>query len=108
MLRGESDPCRPRPVRRDQRVPKVAVGEVDDLVVRIQDLGDRLVLGVVFPGQLEVRCRELKLALGLKLGAQADLLAEEFGLLHTGECRRLSEIRKWPLRPRTHENGLES
>ena len=31
---------------------------------------------------------------------------EELGFC-TGECRRLSAIRKWPLHPKTYENGLE-
>jgi hypothetical protein len=39
--------------------------EVDDLGIGIEGLGDGLVLGVIFPGQLQVRRRELELALNL-------------------------------------------
>jgi hypothetical protein len=71
MLRGETDTCPPRSIGRDERTPQIAMSEVHDLRVRIQNLGDGFVLGVVFPGQLQVRRGKLKLALGFELGAQA-------------------------------------
>ncbi len=83
------------------------MGEVHDLGLRIQDLGDGSVLGVIFSGQLQVLRGKLELALGFELGAQADHLAEGYGFF-TGECRRLSRFRKWPLRLKTYENGLVS
>ena len=107
MLRGESDTRRPRPVRRDQGALEVAMSEVDDLVVRIQDLGDGFVFGVEFLGQREIRDRKVELGLRVELGAHRHRFLEELGI-DTGECRRLSKIRKWPLRLKTHENGLES
>ncbi len=83
------------------------MGQVYDRGIRIEDLGDGLVLGVVFPGQLQVRRRELELALSFELGAQAVTSWRSLGYC-TGECRRLSAIRKWPLRLKTYENGPES
>ena len=67
------------PLDADEGAPEIAVGEVHDLGIRIQDLGDGFVLGVVFPGQLQVRRGKLELALGFELGAQADHLVEELG-----------------------------
>jgi hypothetical protein len=77
MLRGETHTRRPRSVGCDEGTSQIAVGEVYDLRIRIQNLGDGFVLGVVFPGQLQVRRGKLELALGFELGAQADHLVEE-------------------------------
>ena len=77
---------------RDQGTPQIAVSEVHDLRIRIQDLGDGLVLGVVFPGQLQVRRGERELALSFELGAQADHLVEELGFFH----RRVSPAKRHP------------
>ena len=50
VLCSEPDTRGSRSVRDDQSAAEIAVGEVDDLGVPIEDLGDGLVLGVVFPG----------------------------------------------------------
>ncbi len=92
MLRGESDAARSRPVRRHQGVPKIAMGEVHHRGIRIQDLGDGFVLGVIFPGQLQVRRRELELALSFELEAQAESFVEELGFRH----RRVSPAKRHP------------
>jgi hypothetical protein len=92
VLRGESDTRGSRPVRGEQGVPEIAVGKVYDLGGRIEDLGDGLVLGVVFPRQLQVRRGERELALSFELGAQADHLVEELGFLH----RRVSPAKPLP------------
>ena len=58
----------------------LSVNEREDLGIVVQDLGDGLVLGVILLGQREVRDRKVELGLRVEFGAQACLLAEEFGL----------------------------
>jgi hypothetical protein len=90
-----------------ERVLEVAVGQLDDLGRRVEDLGDGLVLGVVCLGQREAGDRKLELALGVDFGAQVLLLRVLFGL-NTGECLRPRRIRKWAPRPKIDDNGLGS
>ena len=58
------------------------MGQVENLGIRIQDLGSGLVLCVVLLGQLQVGRGELELTLGFELGAQTDHLVEELGFTH--------------------------
>ena len=92
---------------RFEDVSHFAVHPRENLWVVVQDLGDGFVFGVEFLGQREIRNRKVELGLRVELGAHTHRFLEELGI-DTGECRRLSLIRKWARAPKTYENGPES